>query len=75
MIMRLFRRHAFCTYNISNFITPYEHDAESDIEVNELPPKQLRLAENDQDLMAIISEHIDPKVLMEIYMLNKPLYG
>ncbi|CAD8139959.1 unnamed protein product [Paramecium octaurelia] len=52
-----------------------ENESDSDIDIFDFPKEDVRIVQNESELMALISQHVDPKVLIDIFNKNRSIFG
>ncbi|CAD8135022.1 unnamed protein product [Paramecium octaurelia] len=53
----------------------FENESEDDIDIIDSPKEEIKVVQNEQELMALISQHVDPKTLIDIFNKNKYIFS
>lgn len=78
IIFRTLLKQRFSTHsNLLNFAfrESFENESDSDIDIFDIPNENVKVVTNEQELMALISQHVDPKILIDIFNQNKKIFG
>ncbi|CAK83256.1 unnamed protein product (macronuclear) [Paramecium tetraurelia] len=78
IIFRTLLKWRFSTHtNQINFAfrDRFENQSDSDIDIFDFPKEDVRIVQNESELMTLISQHVDPKVLIDIFNKNRSIFG
>ncbi|CAD8146399.1 unnamed protein product [Paramecium pentaurelia] len=78
IIFKTLLKWRFSTHtNLINFVLRdgFENESDSDIDIFDFPKGDVKVVQNEQELMALISQHVDPKILIDIFNKNKNIFG
>ncbi|CAD8045736.1 unnamed protein product [Paramecium sonneborni] len=78
IIFRTLLKQRFSTHsNLLNFVFQdnVDNESDNDIDIFDIPNENVKTVRNEQELMALISQHVDPKILIDIFNQNKNIFG
>ncbi|CAK78903.1 unnamed protein product (macronuclear) [Paramecium tetraurelia] len=78
IILRTLLKQRFSTQtSFINFSTRdgFENESDDDIDIIDSPKEEVKVVQNEQELMTLISEHVDPKTLIDIFNKNKYIFS
>ncbi|CAD8137572.1 unnamed protein product [Paramecium pentaurelia] len=78
IIFRTLLKQRFSTQtNLLNFSfrDNFQHESDDDIDIIDSSKEDVKVVQNEQELMALISQHVDPKILIDIFNKNKYIFS
>ncbi|CAD8044258.1 unnamed protein product [Paramecium primaurelia] len=78
IIFRTLLKQRFSTQtNLLNFSFKdnFQHESDDDIDIIDSSKEDVKIVQNEQELMALISQHVDPKILIDIFNKNKYIFS